>query len=142
MGERTIRQPQISFSQGQSGVAERLRQIRSMKNASEQAAGGKTAHFDSLLVGLQLLETPTFADSLYLISDGADNASHAHFNDIAQRLSSSGVRLFVSLSVGHSGNRSPTPEEESPIEWCLVKGTKNVTSYFKTLRKVIMKQAI
>ncbi len=103
---------QVSFSQGQSAVAERLRQIRSIKNASGQAAGGRTALFDSLLAGLQLLETPTSADSLYLISDGADNASHAHFNDVAQSLSSSGARLFVSLIVGHFGNRSPTPEEE------------------------------
>ena len=108
---------QVSFSQGQSAVAERLRQIRSMKNASGQATGGRTALLDSLLVGLQLLETPTSADSLYLISDGADNASQAHFNDVAQRLSSSGVRLFVSLTVGHFGNRSLTPvEERGPLD--------------------------
>jgi hypothetical protein len=103
---------QVSFSQGQSAVAERLRHIRSMTNTPGQATGGRTALFDSLLVGLQLLETPISADSLYLISDGADNASHAHFDDVAQRLSSSGGRLFVSLTVGHFGNRSPTAEEE------------------------------
>jgi hypothetical protein len=50
---------QISFSEGQSAVAERLRQMRSTANASGQMTGGRTAIFDSLLAGLQLLETPT-----------------------------------------------------------------------------------
>jgi hypothetical protein len=100
---------QISFSQGQRGIAERLRKIRS---GGVIAPGGRTALYDSLLVGLQLLETPTSADSLYVLSDGADNASRAHFNEVAKRLSSSGVRLFVSLAVGQLGNRYPTPEEE------------------------------
>lgn len=108
---------QVNFSQGQSAVSERLRQIRSMTNASGQVVGGRTALFDSLLAGLQLLETPTSADSLYLISDGADNASRAHFDDVVQRLSSSEVRLFVSLTVGHYENRSPNPgEERGPLD--------------------------
>jgi hypothetical protein len=102
---------QISFSQGQDVIAERLRQIRSMAKARGQTASGRTALFGSLFIGLQLLETPTSADTLYLISDGADNTSHARFRDVAQRLSASGVRLFVSLVVGQYGNRSPTSEE-------------------------------
>ena len=101
----------ISFSQGQDVIAERLRQIRSMAKARGQTASGRTALFGSLFIGLQLLETPTSADTLYLISDGADNTSHARFRDVAQRLSASGVRLFVSLVVGQYGNRSPTSEE-------------------------------
>jgi hypothetical protein len=104
---------QVSFSQGQDVIVERLRQIRSMTEATGQTASGKTALYDSLFIGLQLLETPTSADSLYLISDGADNASHARFRDVAQRLTASGVRLFVSLIVGQRGNRMPTPEEVS-----------------------------
>ena len=103
---------QISFSQGQDVVAERLRRIRSMTRATGQTASGRTALFDSLLIGLQLLETPTSADTLYLISDGADNGSHARLRDVAERLSARGVRLFASLIVGQYGNRSPTPEEE------------------------------
>jgi hypothetical protein len=74
---------QISFSDGQSAVAEKLHQMRSTANVSGQTTGGRPAIFDSLLGGLRLLETPTSADSLYLVSDGADNASHAHLNDVA-----------------------------------------------------------
>lgn len=102
---------QINFSDGQSAVAERLRQMRSTV-MSRQTTGGRTAIFDSLLAGLRLLETPTSADSLYLVSDGADNASHAHLDDIAQTLSNNGVRVFVSLILGHLGQRSATPEEQ------------------------------
>ena len=100
---------QIGFSQGQRAIAERLRQMRS---GTAMVPGGRSALYDSLLVGLQLLETPTSADSLYLISDGADNASRAHIDELTKRLSSSGVRLFVSLAVGEYGNRYPTPEEQ------------------------------
>lgn len=103
---------EISFSDGQSVVAERLRQMRSTANVSRETTGGRTAIFDSLLGALRLLETPTSADSLYLVSDGADNASHVHLADVVQTLSSNGVRVFVSLTLGHFGNRSPTPEEE------------------------------
>jgi hypothetical protein len=103
---------QVRFSEGQSAVAERLRQMRATANVSGQGTGGKTAIFDALLGGLQLLETPTSADSLYLISDGADNASHSHLDDVIQTLSANGVRAFASLTVGHFGNRFPTPEEE------------------------------
>jgi hypothetical protein len=103
---------QVSFTQGQSVVAEKLRQRRLVADKPGRSTGGKTALFDTLLVGLQLLETPSSADSLYLISDGADTASHAHLDEVARRLSSNGVRLFVSLTVGHFGNRTPNPEEE------------------------------
>jgi hypothetical protein len=103
----------IDFSQGQNVVAERLRQIRSRSADSGQLVRGRTALYDSLLAGLQLLQTPTSADSLYLVSDGGDNASRAKFDEVAHRLTSSGVRLFVSLIVGGFGNRGPTPEEQN-----------------------------
>lgn len=100
---------QVSFSQGQKAIAERLRQIRS---GGAITPSGRTALYDSLLAGLQLLEVPTSADSLYVLSDGADNASRTHFDEVARQLSASTVRLFVSLAVGQLGNRYPTPEEE------------------------------
>jgi hypothetical protein len=59
----------------------------------------------------------TSADILCLVSDGGDNASRAQFDEVSRRLTSSNVRLFVSLVVGDLGEitgvgyRSPTPEE-------------------------------
>jgi hypothetical protein len=86
----------IEFSKGQSAVAEKLRRIRSNEAYSHQLFHGKTALYDSLLAGLQLLDSPTSADSLYVITDGHENASRAHFDDVARRFISTGVRLFVS----------------------------------------------
>jgi hypothetical protein len=103
---------QIGFSEGHRSVALRLRQLGKGSKDAKKLVRGKTALYDSLLAGLQLLRTPTSADILYLISDrGGDNASHAHFNEVARRLTSSGVRLFVSLVVDGSGYRTRTPEE-------------------------------
>ena len=102
---------QIGFSPGQSAVAEKLRQIRSDTTDSRKLFRGMTALNDSLLAGLKLLETPTSADSLYLLSDvEGDNASRVQFQEVAHRLTSSGVRLFVAKVIDGSGNR-PTPEE-------------------------------
>ena len=101
----------MNFSQPQSAVAERLLNFRSAPRAPGQLFAGKTALYDSLLAGLQLLKTPTSADTLYVIGDGNDTASRVRFDDVAQRLSSSGVRLFVSLVLAVPGYRSATPEE-------------------------------
>jgi hypothetical protein len=89
----------IEFSIGQTAVAERLRQMRSGATYPNQLRHAKTALYDSLLAGLQLLDSPSSADSLYVITDGRENASRAHFDDIAHQLISSGVRLFVSQVV-------------------------------------------
>jgi hypothetical protein len=103
---------QIDFSEGQRIVAKRLRQLSMDSKAAEKLVHGKTALYDSLIAGLQLLGTPTSADILYVISDGGDNASRAHLEEVTRRLSSSGVRLFVSLMAGGLGYRSRTPEED------------------------------
>jgi hypothetical protein len=100
----------IEFSKGQNAVAEKLRQIRSSEAYSHQLFHGKTALYDSLLAGLQLLDSPSSADSLYVITDGQENASRSHFDDVAHRFISTGVRLFVSQVVAddtlnpHSGS--------------------------------------
>ena len=46
-----------------------------------------------------------------MVTDGGDNASHVRLEDLTQELSSSGVRLFVSLVVEDPGYRNLTPEE-------------------------------
>jgi DNA-binding transcriptional ArsR family regulator len=114
---------QVGFSEGQTAIAERLRHLGTDTKDAEKLVRGKTALYDSLLAGLQILGTPTSADILYLVSDGGDNASRAQFGEVSRRLSSSGVRLFVSLVVGDLeeitgvGYRSPTPEEsKGPVD--------------------------
>lgn len=99
----------VDFHQGQNAVAERLRQIQPM--TPKQSSTANTALYDALLFGLQLLETPTSADSLYLISDGGENASHAQVEEVTHRLTSSGVRLYVSFVVSNLHFRNRTREE-------------------------------
>lgn len=43
-------------------------------------------------------------------SDGGENASHTHLDDLTRRLTSSGVRLFVSFIFGRLGYRNRSPE--------------------------------
>ena len=108
---------QVGFSEGQKTIAERLRHLGTDTKDVEKMVHGRTALYDALLAGLQLLGTPTSADILYLVSDGGDNASRAQFDEVSRRLTSNNVRLFVSLVVGDLGEitgvgyRSPTPEE-------------------------------
>jgi len=95
----------LDFSTPQSKIAERIGHVG--------AAGPKdrTAIYDSILYALQLLERPSTADSIYIVTDGADTASHTKFSDIALRVSSTGVRLYVSLLFPELGNRSREPWE-------------------------------
>lgn len=107
---------QIPFTKGQKAVADRLRQIRSGATYPAPLFHGRTALYDSLLAGMDLLGNPTSADSLYLISDGGDNASRTKGDDVTNRLTSNGVRLFVSLVVAdhHLDNHLSPEEHDGP----------------------------
>jgi len=87
----------IGFTQGQSAVSERLRQLREDKAAAAKLVHGKTAIYDALLAGLDLLKEPTSADSLYLISDGGESSSKAQPPEVVRRLTASGVRMFATI---------------------------------------------
>jgi VWA domain containing CoxE-like protein len=88
---------EIGFSEGQAAIIERLRQLRSAQHDSKKLVKGKTSIYDAVLAGLALLDSPTSADCLYLISDGEENTSRANLNQVTQRLTSSRVRLFFSF---------------------------------------------
>jgi hypothetical protein len=95
----------LDFSTPQGKIAERIVQVG--------AAGPKsrTAIYDSIFYALQLLERPSSADSLYIATDGVDTASHTKFSDVASRISSSGVRLYVSFVSAELGYRNREPWE-------------------------------
>jgi len=102
------------FSKGQEAVSERLHQLRSDLRASKQLVRGSTAIYDSLITAIDLFGTPTSADSLYLISDGGDNISRANLGAAVQRLTSSGVRLFVSVIESVASGRATIEEVNGP----------------------------
>jgi hypothetical protein len=105
-------QEQIDFSQGQEAVAQRLRQIGADPNYVKTKIRGKTALWDTVIAGLELLHAPTSSDIMYLITDGGENASHVSSTEVRRRLVSSGSRIFVTLLTDRlSGNRNRSPEE-------------------------------
>jgi len=102
-------QEQIDFSHGSAGVIQRLQQIAA---DSKYQVRGRTALWDTALVGFNLLRNPTSGDALYLITDGGENASKASSSDVRRRLAASGSRVFVALvAFTEIGSRNRTPEE-------------------------------
>jgi len=107
---------QIDFTQSPGAVAERLRQIGADPNYQKTAVKGRTALWDTVLAGQGLFHDPTFADVLYLITDGGEDASRASSTDVRRRLVASSSRVFVSLILSPLGNRNRTPEEINGLE--------------------------
>jgi hypothetical protein len=94
----------LDFSTPQSKIVEKIDHLG-------VSGHSKTAIYDAILQALQLLDRPSSADSLYIVTDGFDTAIHTRFEYLMPRASSSGVRLFVSFVLAGRGNRNTTPEE-------------------------------
>jgi hypothetical protein len=91
---------EVDFSEGRQAVVDRLHQLRSQENLVH----GSTSLYEALLHGLRLMGTATSADSLYVISDGGDNASDVTLQKALRMLEPSGVKVFVSLVLDKSGS--------------------------------------
>jgi hypothetical protein len=104
----------VGFSEGQNAVRERLRKLRAGLRDSAKLAEGPTAIMDALVAGLELLETPNSADSLYLISDGGENSSQVRPHEATDRLIRSRIRLFVTLLSDPAGSRATAEELNGP----------------------------
>lgn len=103
----------VDFTQGNSAVGDKLKQISSDHHYLKTNVKGTTALYDTILAGLDLLEHPSSADSIYVLTDGGDNASKHKAGDVTRRLGVTHVRLFVVLLYKDTGYRNRTPEEVS-----------------------------
>jgi hypothetical protein len=65
-----------------------------LKLANLNDGRGRTALFDSLMYSAGLFDTPKAGDTVYLITDGFDNHSKSHSDDVAREFLSRGIRLF------------------------------------------------
>jgi Mg-chelatase subunit ChlD len=101
----------VDFARGNSAVDDKLQHIFGDHNYVKTNVKGRTALRDAILAGLNLLEHPSSADSLYAITDGGDNASKHSAADLKQRLAVTSVRLFAVLLRKDVGYRNLTPEE-------------------------------
>jgi von Willebrand factor type A domain len=104
------------FSKGNAAIIARLTQIATDKTFVKTNVKGRTALYDSLAKAFNLLDHPTSADALYVITDGGDNHSRLRPDGIQRLLEPSMVRLFVTLLLPDLGYRNLTPEEMSGPE--------------------------
>ena len=106
----------IDFSEGNSAVAHKLQQVGEDRDYLKNHLKGRTALRDAILQGVQLLDHPTSADAVYLLTDGGDNASAHSASDLLRRLAVTAVRVFAVLLYRSAGYRTRTPEEISGPE--------------------------
>jgi VWFA-related protein len=85
------------FSVGKAVITQRLKQIASDPKVPKSGIRGHTAIYDAISAGYQLLDHPGPADTLYVITDGYDNESHARPSEVESLLLRSRVRLFAAV---------------------------------------------
>jgi len=85
----------LDFMKGNSAVGEKLQEIASDRNYVKANVKGTTALRDTILEGLQLLDHPSSADALYLLTDGGDNASKHSAADVTHRLALTSVGCLL-----------------------------------------------
>lgn len=106
----------IDFSERNSAVADKLQQVGEDHDYWKKHIKGRTALRDAILQGVQLLDHPTSADAVYVLTDGGDNASAHSTSDLLRRLAVNPVRIFAVLLYRSAGYRSRAPEEVSGPE--------------------------
>jgi hypothetical protein len=84
--------------------------LEALKNR-QYYAEGLTSLWSSVGEAAKMFGTPSLGDTIYVISDGADNRSWTERRDVLEALTGSGIRLFAAVLAGSIGLRSRTPEE-------------------------------
>jgi hypothetical protein len=110
---------QIDFSQGNSAVANRLLDIWSDPSYAKKNVRGTTALLDTILSAVRLLGVSGSSDSIYVISDGGDNRSRSHLQDVRNALVTAGVRLHVTLLGPEIPLYAHLPQESESAEGLL-----------------------
>jgi hypothetical protein len=103
---------ETDFSRGNSVVGEKLQQIAENRDFVKTHIKGKTALRDAILQAILMLDHPTSADAVYVLTDAGDNASHNSVEELSRRLAVTSVRVFAVLLQRYLPYRNRTPEEE------------------------------
>lgn len=96
-GERV--DERIGFSQDKRQVAEKLQQVRNDIEFFKKHVYGATRLYDTVSRALDAFGFLSAGDVIYVLTDGADNASRIRVKDLRRELVSSRVRLFVCISL-------------------------------------------
>jgi len=87
----------VGFNQSTTILAKKLATLQMEPNR----AVGKTALYDALTAALVELSPPHQGDTMYVITDGGDNASKTGRSELETALVTSGVRLFAFMPLTH-----------------------------------------
>ena len=98
----------VGSEQSRQAILQQLSQIEPGEKALPKGSR-RTALWDALQEGLNVLGSPQRGDVLYAITDGGDNASSTRPKEVERALLGAGVRLFAFLPLLPQG--PPTPEE-------------------------------
>ena len=98
----------VGFAEGRKAAEDGLAAIEAGRGSFPK---GKTALFDAILEGLNLLGSAQAGDVIYAITDGGDNASHSNFRKVEEALVAARVRYFTFLVTQPPLSRAQTPEE-------------------------------
>ncbi len=102
----------IDFSRGNSAVLAQLKRMMDGNGFSAKQVQGRTALFDAVHNGWQLLEKPSSTDVLFGVTDGRDNKSRLKQEALERELVRSDVRFYAVLMFdAQGGSRGRTPEE-------------------------------
>jgi Mg-chelatase subunit ChlD len=82
-----------------------------LRLAGLEEGRGRTAILDALAYSATLLGPNLPGDAVYLISDGADNASHVRLRDVKAEFLARGIRIFAARLPG--SRYFPTEEERA-----------------------------
>ncbi|HKV26627.1 MAG TPA: vWA domain-containing protein [Candidatus Acidoferrum sp.] len=104
---------EVHFAQGNPAVGEKLQQVAQDPHYERSHIRGKTALRDAIFQATLLLDHPTSADAIYVLTDGGDNASHESAAELDRRLAVTSVRVFAVLLYRGPPYRDRTPEEET-----------------------------
>jgi hypothetical protein len=104
----------IDFSQDPGAVGRRLRAIADDPTFLKKYVHGRTGIYDALQSGLQLLDNPTSADSLLVITDGGDVGSKTSVEQLLAELSPSATRVFSILFIRRIIERND-PREDARV---------------------------
>lgn len=88
----------VDFTQDRKTLGDELMNLQ-RGNWKERPKGQprKTALLDALMMAIDSMSPPRLGDTIFLITDGDDNASRVHQSPVEKRLVSTGIRLFCFL---------------------------------------------
>ena len=96
----------IGFSRGRAAIQQRLEEVAKDPEFPMQRRANDSRIYDVLEKEVQDLQSPTSADSLLVITDGADEGSTAKPDQVIDLLNSSMIRVFTILVDPVQGQRS------------------------------------